>query len=39
MKIGRKPDAAAGDTLEVAQQNDPVAGELMQIEAVAAMAW
>src|SRR5262249_215985 len=31
-----KPDAAAGDTLEMAEQNDPVARELMQIEGVAA---
>jgi hypothetical protein len=38
VQVGGKPDFACGDTLEVAQQNDTVAGELMQIEGVARMS-
>src|SRR5262245_32463273 len=36
MKVGRKPDLIAGNALEMTQQNDSVAGELMQIECMTA---
>jgi len=36
MEIGRELDAVAGDAVEMAEHNHPVASELMQIEGVAA---